>query len=116
MDTGSKHCSRPDAARLCVITPYYPTVSETFIRGHVERLPAETLLIQGWPPAVGDAPVLSWPTRAGYKVHKRISRRSTGETTAAYLAAFRRFRPDAVLAELGYDQDRIAALRATAVV
>ncbi len=101
MDTGSKHRSRPAAARLCVIAPYYPTVSETFIRGHVERLPAKTLLIHGWPPAVGDAPVLSWPTRVGYKLHKRISRRSTGETTAAYLAAFRRFRPDAVLAEYG---------------
>ena len=89
-------------ARLCVITPYYPTVSETFIRGHVERLPAKTVLIHGWPPAVGDAPVLSWPVRVGYKLHKRLARNgSTGETTAAYVTAFRRFRPDVVLAEYG---------------
>jgi colanic acid/amylovoran biosynthesis glycosyltransferase len=88
--------------RVCVITPYLPTTSETFIRGHVERLPAKTLLVHGWPPNVAGRPVLSWPTRIGYKLYKRLSPAgSTDETTAAYLAAFRRFGANAVLAEYG---------------
>jgi glycosyltransferase involved in cell wall biosynthesis len=58
--------------------------------------------VHGWPPSVGDSPVLSWPKRVGYKVRKRLSRNGGGgETTAAYVAAFRRFRTDAVLAEYG---------------
>ncbi len=85
-----------------MITPYVPTVSETFIRGHLDRLPARTVLVHGWPPSIGDAPVLSWPTRLRYKLRKRLSRNGGGgETTAAYIAAFRRFSIDAVLAEYG---------------
>jgi len=46
--------------------------------------------------------VLSWPTRLRYKLRKRLSRNGGGgETTAAYIAAFRRFSIDAVLAEYG---------------
>lgn len=101
MEQRSKSSAANDA-RLCVVTPYLPTVSETFIRGHVERLPAKTLLVHGWPPSVGDAPVLSWPTRVGYKIQKRLSRNgATDETTAAYMAAFREFRADCVMAEYG---------------
>lgn len=91
----SKNC-------VCIVTPYLPVVSETFIRGHVDRLPARTVLVHGWPPSIGDSPVLSWPTRVGYKLRKRILRNGGGgEMTAAYVAAFRRFRTDAVLAEYG---------------
>jgi colanic acid/amylovoran biosynthesis glycosyltransferase len=94
--------SEKSETRLCVITPYSPTVSETFIRGHLDRLPARTVLVHGWPPSIGDAPVLSWSTRVYYKLRKRLSRNGGGgETTAAYIAAFRRFSVDAVLAEYG---------------
>jgi glycosyltransferase involved in cell wall biosynthesis len=88
--------------RLGVITPYFPTVSETFIRGHLDRLPASTVLIHSWPPSIGNSPVLSWPTRVYYKLRKRVSRNGGGgETSAAYMAAFRRFNLDAVLVEYG---------------
>jgi colanic acid/amylovoran biosynthesis glycosyltransferase len=84
------------------VTPLLPSISETFIRGHVSRLPATTVLVHSWPPSIGESPVLSWPIRVGYKLRKRFSRNGgKGETTAAYIAAFRRFRIDAVLAEYG---------------
>lgn len=87
---------------VCIVTPYLPAVSETFIRGHVDRLPARTVLVHGWPPSVGDAPVLSWPLRVGYKLRKRLSGNGGGgDVTVAYIAAFRRFRTEAVLAEYG---------------
>ena len=86
---------------VCIVAPYLPAVSETFIRGHVDRLPARTILIHGWPPSIGDTPVLSWPTRAGHKLRKRFSRNGKGEMTAAYIAAFRRCGTVAVLAEYG---------------
>jgi glycosyltransferase involved in cell wall biosynthesis len=79
-----------------------PAVSETFIHGHIERLPAKVTLVHSWPPSVGNNPVLSWPTRIGYKVLRRLSRDGApNETTAAYIAAFRRARAVAVLAEYG---------------
>ncbi len=35
---------------VCVATPYLPTVSETFIRDHIERLPCKTIALYGeWP-------------------------------------------------------------------
>src|SRR6266850_150340 len=87
---------------VCIVTPYVPAVSETFIRGHLDRLPARTVLVHGWPPSIGAAPVLSWSTRVYYKLRKRLSRNGGGgETTAAYIAAFRRFSVDVVLAEYG---------------
>ncbi len=97
-----KNFSEKSETRLCVITPYSPTVSETFIRGHLDRLPARTVLVHGWPPSIGDAPVLSWLTRVYYKLSKRLSQNGGArETTAAYIAAFRRCDTDAVLAEYG---------------
>lgn len=87
---------------LCLVTPYAPSVSETFIRAHVEGLPAKVFLIHGWRPMNGDKPVLSWPQRAFYKARRWLSGKGLeAETTAAYLKAIRQSRASAVLAEYG---------------
>lgn len=87
---------------VCIVTPYLPAVSETFIRGHVERLPANTVLVHGWPPSIGDSAVLASAARIGYKVRRRLFGDGVeNETTAAYIEAFRRTHADAVLAEYG---------------
>jgi glycosyltransferase involved in cell wall biosynthesis len=87
--------------RLCVVAPYLPTLSETFIRAHLEKLPSTTHLVHSWPPSICNRPALSWPTRWTYKLIHKLTQRVTDETTASYIAAFRRLRPDAVLAEYG---------------
>ncbi|HJQ32276.1 MAG TPA: glycosyltransferase [Pyrinomonadaceae bacterium] len=86
---------------LCVVTPYEPALSETFIRAHLERLPARTSLVSGWPPALGGRPVFSTPRRAYHKLLRKLARGTPLATTAAYVAAFRRTGADAVLAEYG---------------
>ena len=58
--------------------------------------------MHSWPPSIGDAPVLSWPTRIGYRIRARLlGGGAKKETTAAYIAAFRRSHATAVLAEYG---------------
>lgn len=87
---------------LAVVTPYVPALSETFIRAHIERLPAKTVLMAGRPPAIESRPVLSMPERAAYKMRRALLREGLGrETTAAYVKAFRRHGVEAVLAEYG---------------
>jgi glycosyltransferase involved in cell wall biosynthesis len=81
--------------------PYAPSYSETFLRAHVERLPAAVTLIHGWMPAVGARPLLSRPRRIAHEAWKIVSRTSADAVTAAYLRAFRRYRPRAILAEYG---------------
>lgn len=88
--------------RICVVTPYPPAPSETFIKAHVEALPATAVLIHGWRPTVGERPVLSLPARVLYKAWRMVSGGNLArETTAAYSKAFRRYRANAVLAEYG---------------
>jgi glycosyltransferase involved in cell wall biosynthesis len=84
----------------CIITPYLPSTSETFIRAHAQRLPGRVVLIHGWPPSIGEQPLLS---RTGRAMRKLFELAAGGEspTTAAYVKAFRRYRPCAVLAEYG---------------
>jgi len=86
--------------RTCIITPYLPSPSETFIRAHAERLPGRIILIHGWPPSIGDRPILSWTRRGLQKVWHTFAA-GDSPTTAAYLKAFRRYRPAVVLAEYG---------------
>jgi glycosyltransferase involved in cell wall biosynthesis len=93
--------NQPDLS-VCVVTPYVPTASETFIRAHLEGLPARTVLVHGWRPSVGDRPALSLPTRIAYKARRVLTGEGAQrETTAAYVRVFRRHRLDAVLAEYG---------------
>jgi colanic acid/amylovoran biosynthesis glycosyltransferase len=88
--------------QICVVTDYLPAASETFIRSHVENLPARVVLIHGWRPTVDDRMVLSFPQRAVHKAWRLLTASGLQrETTAAYLQAFKRYRPAAVLAEYG---------------
>lgn len=87
---------------LCLVTPYVPSVSETFIRAHAEGLPAKVCLVHGWRPMIGEKPVLGWPMRAVYKGWRVLSRGGLErESTAAYMKAIRRARAHAVMAEYG---------------
>src|SRR5688500_17246636 len=82
-------------ASLCVATPYEPALSETFIRGHVERLPARVTLLYGWPLATEGRPVLSAPRRAAHKLARALKRDGIErELTDAYATAFKRARAD----------------------
>ena len=58
---------------ISVVTPYLPAVSETFIRGHIEGLPAKVLLVYGWPPSADGRPVLSFPRRGAHKLWRILS-------------------------------------------
>jgi colanic acid/amylovoran biosynthesis glycosyltransferase len=90
------------ATRLCVVTPYEPTPTETFIRAHVERLPANVMLVHGWRPRVGGRTVLSWPRIALHKAGRVLTGAGLQrEVTDAYVRAFRRHRAEAALAEYG---------------
>ena len=88
--------------RLCVVTPYVPSLTETFIRAHIEQLPAKVTVVHGWRPAIGEQTVLSLPGLFYYKARRMLT--GTGlatETAAAYRKVFRDYKIDAVLAEYG---------------
>lgn len=87
---------------LCVVTPYVPSLTETFIRAHIEHLPAKVTVVHGWRPSIGDQTVLSLPSLVYFKTRRMLTGSSlVRETTAAYLKAFRDQKIDAVLAEYG---------------
>src|SRR5678816_4307954 len=91
-----------DEPSVCVVTPYLPSISETFIRAHIERLPTTTTLIHGWRPTVGDRAVLSLPSLVWHKTLRILT--GVGlkkEITAAYITAFQRHKAAVVLAEYG---------------
>jgi glycosyltransferase involved in cell wall biosynthesis len=89
-------------ATVCIVTPYAPSISETFISAHVERLPGQVVLIHGWRPTVGERPVLSFPTLVIHKALRMLTGRSLEhEITSSYTIAFRRYQAAAVLAEYG---------------
>lgn len=88
--------------KICVATPYVPSLTETFIRAHIEQLPAQVTMVHGWRPSIGDRPVLSWPLLTCYKTWRVLTGASLArETTAAYLKVFRERKVEAVLAEYG---------------
>lgn len=88
--------------RICVVTPYVPSLTETFIRAHIEQLPAKTIVVHGWRPSIGDRTVLSLPTLMLYKAKRILTGAGLeSERTAAYLRVFRDHKIDAVLAEYG---------------
>lgn len=88
--------------RVCVVAPYKPSISETFIRGHVERMPARAMLVYGWPLVEDGRPVLSTARRFYHKVLRKLFRAGVErEYTDAYMTAFRRARTRVVLAEYG---------------
>lgn len=90
--------------RICIVQQSVNKLSETFIAAHAEHLPGEIAVVRGKIPHVGDGPVLSQsiPARACRKVGRFLAGRSwQWETTAHYLAVFRKVQPDVVLAEYG---------------
>jgi glycosyltransferase involved in cell wall biosynthesis len=94
---------RPLRTRSCivVVAPNPPSVSETFIQAHIDRLPAQVVLAYGSPPRVERRAVLSRTRRALYKAWRIVSGTETDSDTLAYEKVFRRYRPRAVLAEYG---------------
>src|SRR4051812_33887173 len=87
---------------ICVVTPYQPSLTETFIRAHIEQLPAKVTLVHGWRPTIGHSTVLSLPVLTYYKMRRLLTGAGLErETTAAYLKVFRERKIEAVLAEYG---------------
>lgn len=94
---------------LCIIQPKLNVVSETFLKAHAERLPANVTVLHGnfainELPALNGNPILS--QGLGPRIVRKLSRIAhrrpwSWETTSALTAAFRRFRIQAVLAEYG---------------
>jgi colanic acid/amylovoran biosynthesis glycosyltransferase len=91
-----------EARTLCIVTPYPPSLTETFIRAHAEGLPARTVIVHGWRPSIGEHPVLPFTRLVFHKLWRTIFR--TGlerEKTAAYLKVLRDYNAVAALAEYG---------------
>jgi glycosyltransferase involved in cell wall biosynthesis len=89
---------------VCIVTDWDIGVSETFIRAHVERLPARVTVVHSLVPHVGDRPVLSQSltSRAYRKIWRLLARHNSDwEITAAYIRIFRKSRAAVVLAEYG---------------
>lgn len=87
--------------RLCVVKNGPLNYSETFIRQHVTDLPAETVLLDRWPPWAR-AWERTLPGRAAHRALHMLSPEAYGRrVTAAYVRHFERLRVDAVLAEFG---------------
>lgn len=92
----------PRQGTLCIVTPYPPSPTETFIRAHAQRLPIETVIVHSWRPSIGDHTVLSFPRLAYHKLRRMLFRNDLErEKTAAYLKVFREYGVVAVLAEYG---------------
>lgn len=90
--------------RICVVKNGPLDYSETFIRQHVEDLPAETALLDEWPPwsKSGRAWERGLHGRALSRALRLLSRGAyERRVTSAYVRHFRRLRPDVVLAEFG---------------
>jgi glycosyltransferase involved in cell wall biosynthesis len=89
---------------VTIVQPGVDVVSETFIRAHAERLPANVTMVRGNPARIDGRLVLSdsYLSRAVRKLDRIVRARShTWETTRSFRAAFRRTRPAVVLAEYG---------------
>lgn len=90
--------------RICVVTIEPLNYTETFIQQHVTDLPAETMLMDDWPPWArsGSRRKRTLPERAYYRALRLFSPDKYREQiTSAYVSLFRRQRIDSVLAEFG---------------
>jgi glycosyltransferase involved in cell wall biosynthesis len=97
-----KTAAGKDQSTVCVVLPYSPSLTETFISSHIENLPAKVITMYGWRPRIGDRLILSWPRLVLHKIWRMVSGAALQlETTDAYVTAFRRHRVRAVLAEYG---------------
>ena len=90
--------------RLLIVLPSLPGPSETFLRAHIERLPASVTVVHGGTPHLGDESLISSSLLArAWRLARRrlLGRDYQADVTAAYSEAIRRVRPVAVLAEYG---------------
>lgn len=102
MTPNSKASVSQTRRSICVVTPHQPSLTETFISAHIEKLPAQVTLIYGWRPAIDGRTVLSPPLLIFYKTRRMLTGEGLErETTAAYLKVFRERKIEAVLAEYG---------------
>ena len=86
---------------VAIVCSQLPSVSETLIKAHLDRLP-NRIVVSGWRAVVDGRRVMSWPRLAAHKAWRMISRQGLErQTTAAYVSAFKRHRVSAVLAEYG---------------
>lgn len=100
---------------LIIARPGTDGFYETFIRAHIERLPARIQVVHGFGPAgfhpyIDGRPVRagSLPTRAARKVRRWLPGASIApELSLEYLAVFRSHRANAVLAEYGLAGNRV---------
>lgn len=91
--------------KLCIAKNSDVGLTETFIRAHVERLPAPTVLVSGSPPRINDGAPLRLTLQDRVRVHLR-SVAFGGDSEAEYRAAvytsvLRQAGATAVLAEYG---------------
>lgn len=87
---------------VCIVSEEPPTITETFIQAHIDRLPARVIFLHGLKPRIGSRNALSMPRQLLYKVGREFLGHSLNRMlTAAYSEAFRRCRAIAVLAEYG---------------
>lgn len=89
---------------LCIVKYREITISETFIRAHAERLPANVTVLERQLPHVGNQPVFSRSIASrGYRKLTRMLAAGDDAWNIArsYHHAFQKFRADAVLAEYG---------------
>ena len=90
--------------RICVVEPGARGVSETFLAVQAEGLPAHVTIVYGQVPVVQDDSDRrrERAIRAIRRASRWVLRRSFDwEVTSAYVAAFRRSRAEAVLAQYG---------------
>lgn len=87
--------------KLCIIQSGPLSLTETFIRAHLELLPGNVTGIHGHPPQVDEEPVLS--NSLGSRIVRVIRRNKDGisDQEIAYERILRSTRADAVLAEYG---------------
>jgi glycosyltransferase involved in cell wall biosynthesis len=87
---------------FALVVPQPPSLTETFITDHAQRLSSNTLVIHGWRPVVGTRTVMSRPEIAYYWARRRLFGESPSrEMTTAYARALRRHGARAVMAEYG---------------
>ena len=99
--------------RICVVRNGPLNYSETFIRQHVTDLPAETVLLDDWPPWAksGSRWERTLPGRAFSRAQRQLFPQEYElRITAAYVDFFKKHRIDMVLAEFG--PTGVAVLRA----
>ena len=93
--------------RVCQILEQAPQVSETFLADVATYLPAEVTVLFGPSPSIAGRPALS-QSRPAQALRALAGYFPSWEVTKAYVSAFRRARPDVVLAEYGPVGVRVA--------